>query len=87
MAPAKLPPFPKGHFLIGNAWQVFQDPFGFATRCARDYGDVVRLRFGPLVYYMLSHPEAVEYVLRGNHRNFVKDKGTRLLSGFLGEGW
>jgi cytochrome P450 len=35
---------------------------------------------------MLNHPDDIEYVLRGNHRNFIKDKGTRLLSSVLGEG-
>jgi cytochrome P450 len=39
-----------------------------------------------MVIYLLSHPEHVELVLRGNHRNFRKDKGTRLLSGALGQG-
>jgi cytochrome P450 len=81
-----LPPSPRGHWLIGNAWQIIRDPLTYATRWAREYGDVVRLRFGPLDFYALNHPDAVEYVLRGNHRNFIKDKGTRLLSGFLGQG-
>src|SRR6516164_75430 len=66
--------------------QLVRDPLGFATRSARTYGDVVCLRFGPLKYYMFNHPEAIEYVLRGNHRNFRKDKGTVLLSTVLGQG-
>jgi cytochrome P450 len=65
---------------------MFRDPFAFVTRGARDYGDVARFRLGPLIFYLLSHPRDIEYVLRGNHRNFRKDKGTRLLSSVLGEG-
>jgi cytochrome P450 len=86
MARGKIPPGPKGHFLIGHMLLILRDPLDFPTRCARDYGDVVRLRFGRMVTYLLSHPEHIELVLRGNHRNFRKDKGTRLLSGALGQG-
>src|SRR5262249_10179718 len=39
-----------------------------------------------LVVYMLNHPEDIEMVLRGNHRNFRKDVGTRTLIGLLGNG-
>jgi cytochrome P450 len=86
MAHAKLPPGPKGYPLIGNAPSLIREPFDFPLRCARDYGDVVRIRVGPLIFYMLTHPEDIEYVLRGNHRQFRKDRGTRMLSSFLGQG-
>src|SRR5579872_394889 len=86
MATRKIPPGPEGHFLIGNMLQVLRDQLDFPTRCAREYGDVVRLRFGRMVVYLLNHPEHIEQVLRGNHRNFRKDRGTRLLSGALGQG-
>ena len=79
MATRKIPPGPKGHFLVGHMFQAIGDQLGFPTRCAREYGDVVRLRFGTMVVYLLSHPDHIELVLRGNHRNFRKDRGTRLL--------
>ena len=80
----KLPPKPKGHFLIGHALEILRDPFELAMRCGREYGDVVRLRFGTETFYLLLNPRDIEYVLRGNHRNFIKDRGTRLLSSLLG---
>ncbi len=86
MATRKIPPGPKGHFLFGHTFQALGDQLGFPTRCVREHGDVVRLRFGTMVVYLLSHPEHIELVLRGNHRNFRKDRGTRLLSGALGQG-
>jgi cytochrome P450 len=86
MPRAPLPPGPKGRILIGNALPMIREPFDFALRCARDYGDVVLFRLGPLVDYMLSNPEDIEHVLRGNHRQFRKDRGTRMLSSFLGQG-
>jgi cytochrome P450 len=85
-ARTRIPPGPKGPILIGNALQILREPFDFPVRCAHEYGDVVRLRFGTLVFYLVSHPDAIEQVLRRDHRYFIKDKGTRMLSSFLGEG-
>jgi cytochrome P450 len=86
MATRKIPPGPRGHFLFGHTFRAIGDPLDFPTRCAREYGDLVRLRLGWMVVYLLSHPEHIELVLRGNHRNFRKDRGTRLLAGALGQG-
>jgi cytochrome P450 len=73
-------------FFLGNALPLLREPFEYPIRCAREYGDVVRLRFLGTEFYLLNHPDAIADVLRGNHRNFRKDIGTRLLSSFLGEG-
>src|ERR1700722_15918177 len=82
-----LPPLVKGYPLVGNLFDVLRDPFEFMTRELPKYGDVVRARVGPIEFFIVSHPTDVEYVLRGNHRNFIKDKGTRkLLSAVLGQG-
>jgi cytochrome P450 len=81
-----VPPAAKGLPFLGNALSLLRDPLGFATHCTRTDGDVVRIRFGPVVYYLLSHPNDIEYVLRSNHRNFIKDRGTRFLSSTLGQG-
>jgi cytochrome P450 len=86
MEKPRVPPAAKGHFFIGNAISLTRDPLGFVTRCVREHGDVVRIRFGPVVFYLLNHPTDIEYVLRGNHRNFIKDRGTRLLAATLGQG-
>jgi cytochrome P450 len=86
MLQAKLPPGPRGNWLIGNLIPYARDPLGFATRLAREYGDVVRVPLPRETTYMLSHPDDIEYVLRGNHRNFVKDRLTHLLSKLLGQG-
>jgi cytochrome P450 len=72
--------------VIGNFFQILKNPLGHAVEWARRYGDVVRFRIGTMDAYMINHPEAIEQVLRHDHRNFTKDWGTRLLSGFLGQG-
>jgi cytochrome P450 len=82
-----LPPLVKGYPLLGSFPDVIRDPLGFLVRTVRDYGDVFRVRVGPMQFYVLTHPTDVEYVFRGNHRNFIKDIGTRtLLSAVLGQG-
>ena len=40
-----LPPGPGGRPLIGNLLEYTRDQLGYLTRCAEEYGDVVRLRF------------------------------------------
>jgi cytochrome P450 len=84
-ATRRLPPSPRGHFLIGHTLQILREPFDFPVRCLREHR-IVRLRLGTMVLYLLSDPDAIEQVLRRDHKHFVKDKGTRLLADFLGEG-
>jgi cytochrome P450 len=82
----RTPPGPRGNLLLGNLLPIMREPFEFATRCAREYGDVVRMRVGPMVVYSVVHPDLIEQVLRRDHRNFIKDKGTRMLAELLGQG-
>jgi cytochrome P450 len=82
-----LPPLVKGYPIVGNFFQVLGDPFDFMSRVIPPYGDVVRVCVGPLTAYVVIHPDDVDYVFRANHRNFIKDKGTRtLLADVLGQG-
>ena len=83
----RIPPGPKGRLLLGNLREILHEPFDFLIRCRRDHGDVVRVRVGPLVVYLVNHPDAIEQVLRRDHRNFIKDRGTRMLSALLGQGF
>ncbi len=52
------------------------------------YGDVVHLRrFGPVHYYVVSHPADIERVLRTNHSNYRKPRLlTKRFSLLLGDG-
>ncbi len=67
-----MPPGPPGHPVLGNLREFAGDTLGFATRLAREYGDVARFRIVHRTAYLLSAPEAVERVLVTNHRNFIK---------------
>jgi cytochrome P450 len=82
----KLPPGPKGHFLLGNLRSVSRDWLGFYSQCARDYGDVVRMRYLHVPICLLMHPRDIEYVLVTNSGNFTKSADYRALARVLGNG-
>jgi cytochrome P450 len=86
MGQPRIPSGPRGLLFVGNLIRYLRDPLGFLTACAREYGDVFRIRLLGMELYTISHPDAIEYVLRNNHRNFKKDYFTRQLSSLLGVG-
>jgi len=81
-----LPRGPRGHFLLGSGPDFARDQLGFYAACAREYGDVVPVRFGPRRGLLLYHPDAIEEVLVTRNRDFIKSPGVRLLSRLLGKG-
>src|SRR5271157_5603283 len=56
-----VPAVPGGR-LMGYAVEFRRDPLGLFQR-AREYGDVVRLRFGPVPVYLLNSPGAIRQAL------------------------
>ncbi|HEX2182782.1 MAG TPA: cytochrome P450, partial [Rubrobacteraceae bacterium] len=71
---------------LGNMPHYARDPLGYLTRCSREYGDVVTLRFPGTLAYLITHPDHVEQVLVKNNRNFIKDRYTRMELSVLGNG-
>ncbi len=80
------PGAPKGGFLTGHLREWTRDRLGFLTRCAREYGDFVPLRFGPWRSYLLSHPDSIEQVLVTDSRRFRKSYFYRINRALLGNG-
>lgn len=71
-----FPPGPKGSLILGVMPEYNRDALAFITRC-REYGDVVRARFLYVTAYFLYHPDAIEYILSTNARNFIKSMSVR----------
>src|SRR5215208_110495 len=86
MGTLHAPPGPKGHPLGGNVREYARDPLGFLSRCVREYGDVVELRFMGQPIYLLADPGLIEYVLVENNRNFTKTRILKRSRRLLGEG-
>lgn len=83
---ARRPPGPPGRFVVGQTLEYARDPLGFFTRCAREYGDVVRLRLGGTRVYLVSHPALVEEVLRTRAGDVIKDRFTQSIVPIVGRG-
>lgn len=63
-----------------------RDPLSFFTNLAREYGDVVGVKFGPEDAYLLSRPEFVRDVLVVSQKKFMKGRGLQVAKKVLGEG-
>ncbi|HEY0701238.1 MAG TPA: cytochrome P450 [Candidatus Acidoferrales bacterium] len=85
-AQGNLPPGPRGNVLLGSAIDLGRSSMKFLTQCAREYGDIVYLRFFNTPICLLTHPNDIEYVLVKNQANFVKSRDYRALKSVLGNG-
>src|SRR5688572_31915848 len=83
---ATLPRGPRGRLILGHLHEFQRDQLGFYLRCAREYGDIVPIRFARRRALLVYHPDAIEEVLVTRSRDFVKSPGVRLLRGLLGDG-
>src|SRR5207249_3637859 len=72
MIQPRLPTGPKGNWLSGNLPDFRQQRLEFFARCAREYGDMVKLRLAHRSIYLVSHPDAIEEVLLTQSKNFIK---------------
>ncbi len=77
---------PRGHLLFGVLPKFQKDPMGLLMRAWRDFGDIVRLRFGPVSLHLLVHPDHVKHVLVDNHRNYMRSAGIEVVKELLGNG-
>src|SRR5437660_4993389 len=77
LAKSSRPPGPKGSPIIGVMREFNRDSLSFIERCARDYGDVVWMRFLYVPAVFLYHPNDIEYVLSTNSKNFIKSMSLR----------
>jgi cytochrome P450 len=73
--PARAPG-PKGQPILGVMREFNRDSLSFITR-ARDFGDVVRMRFFYVTAYFLYNPNDIEYVLSANAKTFIKSMSLR----------
>jgi cytochrome P450 len=78
MSQPSVPPGPKEHFMLGHLPEYGKDPLAFLTRCAREYGDIVQLRFPRARVYLLNRADYIEQVLSADDGQFARHKGMRL---------
>ncbi len=82
-----IAPGPRGHFLLGSLPEAQRDPIALFQRAFNDYGEVVRLRFGPMTAHLVSSPAGVNHVLAENNKNYGKQtRGFKNLRRVMGNG-
>ena len=74
---SRIPLGPPGYPLLGHLPDFLRDKLGFLSRCAAQYGDVVKLKIGKPTF-LLNNPEDIKHVLVTNPENY--DKTPRLTS-------
>ncbi len=77
-------PGPKGRPFIGVIPAMARDPLSFMCKCAKRYGEVVKLPIGPKRFYLVNNPEYIKHILQENDRNFRK--GYELTRPVVGNG-
>ncbi|MEM7050924.1 MAG: cytochrome P450 [Acidobacteriota bacterium] len=83
----RVAPGPAARGFAGSLPDFRDDKIGFLMGALRDYGEIVRFRFGPKVIHLLQHPDHVKLVLGRNHLNFAKaSRGFNKLKSLLGNG-
>jgi cytochrome P450 len=90
MQAATLPlasaPGPSGAPLFGNLFDAWRDPLKLLSDSARDHGNVVRLRFGPYTYVLVSGLSEIQHVLVKNQKNYTKSRSYQGVKLVLGDG-
>jgi cytochrome P450 len=86
MAHHRYPPGPEQGFFDGLRSPLRHDPLAFISRAAREYGDIVCLRFFHFRTYLLFDPEQIEDVIVNNGRKFIKGRILRLNRHIFGNG-
>ncbi|MEO8199798.1 MAG: cytochrome P450 [Gemmatimonadota bacterium] len=83
---ARFPPGPPRGFPGQQLIAMRRNPLAYLPRIAREYGDLVHLRFGKQDIYLVNDPEAIRDILVTNNRQFKKGKGLEGAKKLLGEG-
>lgn len=77
---------PKGRPFVGVALRRLGDSLALFTRTTKDHGDLVRLRFAWLDYYLLNDAAAAHRVLVENAKGYHKSPNYDGLKLMLGQG-
>lgn len=80
------PPGPRGHWFTGNLPEFRKGRLAFLAQCAREFGDVVGLRFANRRIWLVSHPDMIEEILVTRNQDFIKHFALRLNPLLLGKG-
>jgi cytochrome P450 len=81
-----FPPGPSPGSRSGSFKNYSRDPLAFLPTLAREYGDIVTMRFYKFRVYYVNHPDYIEEVLVNQARKFIKGRILRANKGLFGNG-
>ena len=84
--PRRRAPGPRGVALWHSLRRLRRSPLTEYQALREQFGDVVRLGTLPHPVYLVSHPDAVQYVLRENARNYRKGLLFKPIAALQGQG-
>jgi cytochrome P450 len=84
--PAKLPPGPSSKSWTATFKEYSRDPLGYLPSLARQYGDIVTMRYYNFRFYLVNHPDLIEEVLVTHNRKFIKGRVLRANKRLFGNG-
>src|SRR5262245_3367046 len=79
-------PGPKGRFFTGPLKEARERPLAFMLEVARDYGDVVQLRVGPLRLVVIRHPDHIKRVLQERNTAYGRPAFVSMVRRIVGNG-
>ncbi len=84
----RIAPGPRGIPILGNVPEVREKGglIQFYSQVHREYGDVVRVRMGPMDQYLIAQPDHVRHVLVANRQNYWKGVAMNRVKLLLGNG-
>jgi cytochrome P450 len=82
----KLPPGPTSKSWAGAFKDYSRDPLGYLPWLAREYGDIVTMRYFRFRVYFVSHPDYIEQVLVTHNRKLIKGRILRKNKRLFGNG-
>jgi cytochrome P450 len=71
---------------MGNLPTYRREPAEYLLRAQRDYGEMVRLRFGPHLTYLVTEPAAVWRILGDNRANYKRGRFYQQFKLVMGRG-
>ncbi len=86
MTKARTAPGPNTRGLMGDLHAYRTDPYTLFTRVWREYGDFVRLRFGPIQVFLPGHPDYMKHILLDNYQNYDRGQLFKKFERYTGAG-
>lgn len=80
------PPGPGAMATLRMMPGLVRDPLGTMISVPATHGDIVRMKLGPTLLYLLTHPDHAKYVLQDNYTNYRKSSIYHEFSVLLGDG-